>query len=100
VWVNPSTADADVEDATTRKWKGFVERWNGDGYEVVNLYAFRATDPKYLVKADNPRGTRNLVHIKEMADRVDVLVPCWGNLQKVPRSIRSRTYARSIIKLL
>lgn len=100
VGVNPSTADADQEDATTRKWRGFVERWDGDGYEVANLYAFRATNPKDLAAAADPRGPGNLSHIHAMAKRCDVLVPCWGNLQKVPRAIRSRTYARSVIKLL
>lgn len=98
--MNPSTADADNEDATTRKWRGFVERWDGDGYEVTNLYAFRATKPKDLAAADNPRGPVNLYHVNQMAKRCDVLVPCWGNLQKVPRAIRSRTYAQSIIEML
>ena len=85
IGVNPSTADADLEDATTRKWEGFVRRWGGDGYVVVNLFALRATDPSELARAEDPFGPENGVHMRDLFDEVDVLVPCWGAIGKVPR---------------
>lgn len=54
VWImlNPSTADAMLDDPTIRKCLGFTKRLGGyGGFIVVNLYAFRATDPQDLVAA-------------------------------------------------
>jgi hypothetical protein len=48
VWVmlNPSTADADLDDPTIRKCIGFAKANRHGGIIVVNLFAWRATDPK------------------------------------------------------
>jgi hypothetical protein len=51
VMLNPSTADASVDDPTIRRCMGFARSWGFDGVEVVNLYAYRATKPKILVEA-------------------------------------------------
>lgn len=50
VWVmlNPSTADESEDDQTIRKCMGFAKRWGCGGIHVINLFAFRATDPKEL----------------------------------------------------
>ena len=54
--VNPSTADASVDDATVRKWRGFVQRWGGSRFIVGNVFAYRATDVKELATAVDPFG--------------------------------------------
>lgn len=44
IMVNPSTADAELDDATIRKLRGFGAR-NGWGRLIVgNLFAYRAPD--------------------------------------------------------
>lgn len=50
IMLNPSTADAAEDDATIRKVIGFSHRCNYDTVRVVNLFAWRATDPRELCK--------------------------------------------------
>ena len=59
VMLNPSTADADIDDPTIRRCVGFAKRECYQGIEVVNLFAFRSTNPKYLKTVDNPYGHGN-----------------------------------------
>ena len=48
VGVNPSTADAAIDDATVRRWRGFSERWGYVGFTVVNLFdTMPPADPTY-----------------------------------------------------
>lgn len=48
VMLNPSTADASEDDPTIRKCIGFAKRWGAGGIRVVNLYPWRATNPREL----------------------------------------------------
>lgn len=61
VMLNPSTADAHVDDPTIRKCLRFAQRlWPERGrLVVVNLFAFRATSPKTLKEARDPVGRLN-----------------------------------------
>ena len=43
--LNPSTADADEDDRTIRRCIGFAHREGCNGITVVNIGAYRATDP-------------------------------------------------------
>src|SRR5689334_20041621 len=45
VMLNPSTADATEDDPTIRRCTGFAKREGMPAIEVVNLFAWRATDP-------------------------------------------------------
>jgi hypothetical protein len=53
VMLNPSTADADRDDPTVRKCVRYAQRWDCGSLVVVNLYAYRATNPNDL-PADEP----------------------------------------------
>jgi len=46
VMLNPSTADGTRDDPTIRRCKGFARDWGYGRLLIVNLYAFRATDPR------------------------------------------------------
>ncbi len=86
--VNPSTADADVDDATVRKWTGFVRRWGGSRFIVGNVFGYRATDVRELARCADPVGRDNLAYLTMICAEADILVPCWGNETKVPRQLR------------
>ena len=79
VWVmlNPSTADENADDPTIRKCIGFAQRWDFGGIEVVNLYAYRATDPKELKKVADPSGPGNYAAISRVAQGRTVVCG-WG----------------------
>jgi hypothetical protein len=52
--LNPSTADALKDDATIRRLKGFTKTWGLAGFDVVNLFAWRSTNPKELIGEASP----------------------------------------------
>lgn len=85
--VNPSTADAELDDQTILKWKGFTRRNNGHRFIVGNPFALRATDVRELARVADPIGAENYGHLLQIIAEADVLVPCWGNRSKVPSKL-------------
>ncbi|MNJ40255.1 hypothetical protein D3C77_351460 [compost metagenome] len=85
--INPSTADATLDDATVRKWKGFTVRNGGHRFIVGNVFSYRATDVRELARVDAPWGPEHMQHLTEIITSADVLVPCWGASGKVPPSL-------------
>src|SRR5689334_19453129 len=59
VMLNPSTADATNDDPTIRRCIGFAREWGCGRLVVLNLFAFRATDPADLKRAIDPVGPEN-----------------------------------------
>jgi hypothetical protein len=88
--VNPSTADATIDDATVRKWTGFTVRNGGKRFIVGNAFAYRATDVRALYTVGDPVGPENDQHLAEIAAEADILVPCWGDRGKLPSHLRGR----------
>lgn len=88
--VNPSTADADTDDATVRKWIGFTKRWGGSQFIVGNVFAFRATDVSALAKCRDPFGPDNEAELDNIIRNADILVPCWGSRAKLPGILHPR----------
>jgi hypothetical protein len=80
--LNPSVADADQDDPTIRKCRGFCERWSFDGFWVANLFAYRATDPRDLWRAERDGidivGPLNNEYIGLCALRCEEHVAAWG----------------------
>lgn len=86
--VNPSTADASVDDATIRKMVGFAQRWGCSRILVGNVFAYRATDVRELRHQDDPFGPEWPQHIASIIADANILVPCWGKLSKLPPDLR------------
>lgn len=82
IMLNPSTADAEQDDATIRRVVRFSKAFGCDGCIVVNLYAYRATDPAALWQAADPVGRWNNATLRNEARFVDdkggPLIAAWG----------------------
>lgn len=97
--INPSTADASIDDHTVRKWRGFTRGFGGRRFIVGNVFSFRATDVKALATCEAPIGPEHEQYIGQIIKDADVLVPCWGGMTKVPRELRS-AFERLLQQLL
>lgn len=78
VMLNPSTADASLDDPTIRRCIGFARGWSYGGLVVTNLFALRATDPKALYAHRCPEGPDNDATLAEVAGRSGLIVCAWG----------------------
>ncbi len=90
IMVNPSTADADQDDATIRKLRGFGDRNQWGRIIVGNLFAFRATDVRLLGSVPDPVGPLNDAHLNVILGEVDRVVVAWGPVTKQPKAVRER----------
>lgn len=81
VMLNPSTADANQDDATIRRLIGFAERMGCGGFYVGNLYPYRATDPKELIRVGFNVAAReeNWQHLREMYAKCSIKILAHGN---------------------
>ena len=77
IGLNPSTADETVDDPTIRRCIGFAKREGCGGLVMLNLFAFRSTDPKHMKTASDPVGPRNdAVLMNACVGRT--IVAAWG----------------------
>jgi hypothetical protein len=85
VMLNPSTADAETDDPTIRRCRGFARDWGCAGLTVANLYAFRATNPSELWSQDDPVGPDNNEELYALAKEYGDVVCAWGANAKPDR---------------
>jgi len=76
--LNPSTADALQDDPTIRRCRGFVASPGFTGPLVWNLFAFRATDPNDLKRAEEPIGHLNDSAIDLALSISGRTIAAWG----------------------
>lgn len=78
IMLNPSTADASLDDPTIRRCRAFARRWDCAGIVVANLYALRATNPADLWAHADPVGPENDDHLRRLAREYETVVCAWG----------------------
>lgn len=104
--LNPSTADEHDDDPTIRRCVDFAQSWGFCELMIVNVYAWRSTDPKMLpqvgvtarkieramrVRAPpDPVGTDNDVAILAACERAEMVVCAWGKNAKQGRIAQLR----------
>ncbi len=94
VMLNPGTADADHDDPTINRCTTRARRDGYGGLLVVNLFAWRCTDPRELRKTTDPVGPGNEMAILAAARLAGCILCAWGNRGSY------RGASRGVIKLL
>lgn len=79
VMLNPSTADADKDDPTVRRVRTLSMEWGATRFCVVNLFAFRATDPRDLpFDTREGAGPEWSTYMGPALRDADAVVCAWG----------------------
>lgn len=78
IMLNPSTADATVDDPTIRRCIGFARAWGYGAIVVWNLFALRATDPRDLGQHPDPVGPANDLTLLNGVRRRELTICAWG----------------------
>ena len=80
VMLNPSTADEKADDPTIRRCIGYAKRFGCMYLEVVNLFAYRSTDPDVLpaMSRETAVGPDNDRHIAEACNASRIIICGWG----------------------
>ena len=80
VGLNPSTATEKKLDPTLTRCRNFAESWGYDGFTMLNLFAWRDTDPRKMkAKGGAAIGELNDKFIASVVASCEIAVCCWGN---------------------
>jgi hypothetical protein len=79
VCLNPSTADAEVEDNTSRVCINYAKRWGYGGLLIGNLFAYRSPDQSVLYKVADPIGPKNDIWLRQLQSQSDLVVCAWSD---------------------
>ncbi len=78
IMLNPSTADATLDDPTIRRVIDFSRRWGHGAADVYNLFALRSPKPVALYNGCDAVGPDNDAALLTMAGEVGPVVVAWG----------------------
>lgn len=82
IMLNPSTADASVDDPTIRRCIAFARQRGFGGIRVMNLFSFRSPSPAAMKAAIDPVGPGNDGFLNDMLRAVaEIGIPvlaAWG----------------------
>ena len=94
IGLNPSTADAETDDPTVHTLTVRARREGFGGLVVMNLYSFRATEPKDLLKQKDPVGPENHKTLLRFITKNHEVLAGWGD------SLPDKHRANRVINLL
>lgn len=78
IGLNPSTADETTDDPTIRRCIAFAKAWGYSGLCMVNLFAYRATNPADMLVTPDPVGPDNDRWLRFHAERAGIVIAGWG----------------------
>lgn len=108
VMLNPSTADAMLDDPTIRRCIGYAKALGCDSLQVVNLFAYRSTSPDVLtgMSRDMAVGPENDRYIVQACALAAYVICAWGNhgtlfgrADEVLKLLRERGVSPSALKI-
>lgn len=76
--LNPSTADETTNDPTIERCERRARMWGYGSLIVVNLFAWRATNPRDMKAAVDPVGPSNFDAIVAALRESDMFICAWG----------------------
>jgi hypothetical protein len=79
IGLNPSTANASVDDNTSRVCINYAKRWGFGSLLLGNLFAYRSTDPRLLRNVNDPVGPGNDEWLSRLSAEADLVICAWGN---------------------
>ncbi|PHQ71346.1 MAG: hypothetical protein COB93_03365 [Sneathiella sp.] len=79
IMLNPSTADATRNDPTIERCHRRAVAMGFSALDVVNIFAFRATDPRDLKRTAKPVGSDNDAAIIASLKDADMTICAWGS---------------------
>lgn len=79
ICLNPSTADETTDDPTVRRCINYAREWGYPAFIMLNIFAFRATDPEEMKRQDEPVGIDNNKHIIDICKQSGIVVAAWSN---------------------
>ncbi|MBW0001533.1 MAG: DUF1643 domain-containing protein [Verrucomicrobia bacterium] len=78
IGLNPSRADESRLDPTLWRVRAYTNRFGFRAFKMLNLFAYRAPDPRVLKRAADPVGPENDHHLLEVCRQAALVVCCWG----------------------
>lgn len=78
VMLNPSTATEVQNDPTVERCERRARTLGFGGFRVINIFAWRDTDPRNMKAATDPIGPHNDATILEGANWADSVIAAWG----------------------
>jgi hypothetical protein len=106
IMLNPSTATAMINDPTVERCQKRAEMNNFGGLRVVNIFAWRSTDPMVLETLPDPIGPKNDQAIVQACVYAGLIICGWGRHGKllnrgdaVLKMLKGRGYVPHALKL-
>ncbi|ODG91525.1 hypothetical protein BED47_07690 [Gottfriedia luciferensis] len=81
IMLNPSTATHQKFDTTIMNVHNFIIDYENESYgsySIVNLFAYRCTDPKLLVNRKLDYEMKNDTFLKDSFEYSDIIIVAWG----------------------
>lgn len=82
IGLNPSTATPEKLDPTVSKCEHWAKAWGFDGFVMLNLFSYRATEPEEMKAAYVNTGiewVKNIDAVLSVCECAGLVVCCWGN---------------------
>jgi len=108
IMLNPSTANEQYNDPTVERCQNHALNKNYDGMIILNIFAYRTTNPKQLLQTKNPIGEKNNQTIINTIKKHQNIICAWGNhgkilnrsneIKKILKKHRKKTQAFEITK--